>query len=254
MTGGGVTRFDDRAVLVTGAASGIGRATALRLAEEGARLALADRDADGLEETARAAGAAASIVYDAADGAASARMAANAIATLGRLDAVICNAGIYRRAHFADISPDDWERLFAINLTSVVRIVQTALPALKQSRGNVVAVASTAAIHGIAYAAHYAAAKAGIVALMRSLAIEHAPDGVRFNAVAPGKVKTAIGAGLTPLADQNPALLVRPVKLSTRIDGGEPEDIAGAIAYLASDDARFVTGSVLVVDGAQNIG
>jgi NAD(P)-dependent dehydrogenase (short-subunit alcohol dehydrogenase family) len=251
-------RFDGKAVLVTGAASGIGRATALRLAGEGARLAIADRDGAGLAEVAeslRRTGAAVELqVYDAADGEASARMAETAAAVLGGLDCVVCNAGIYRRAHFADIAPADWELLFAVNLTSVYRIVQAALPRLKVSRGNVVTVASTAGIHGIAYAAHYAAAKAGIVALTKSLAVEFAPDGVRFNAVCPGRVKTAIGAGLAPLPGQDEALLVRPPKLAGRIDGGEPEDVASAIAWLASAEAAYATGSVLVVDGAQNIG
>jgi NAD(P)-dependent dehydrogenase (short-subunit alcohol dehydrogenase family) len=246
--------FQDKSVLVTGAASGIGRATARRFAREGARLALADRDAAGLAVVAREVGGAATFLYDAADGEASAAMAAAASNALNGLDAVICNAGLYRRTHFADMSPADWSMMIAVNLTSVVRIVQASLPALLASRGNVVSVASTAADRGIAYAAHYAAAKAGVVALTRSLAVEFAAAGLRFNAVAPGKVKTAIGVGLAPLARQNDSLLVRAPRLAGCADGGEPDDLAGAIAFLASDDARYVSGDVLVVDGAQNIG
>ncbi len=247
-------RFPGKAALVTGAASGIGRATALRLAREGARLALADRDRERLEAAARDAGAAATFLYDAADGESSAAMAAAAAKALGGLDVLICNAGIYLKTHFAEMTPSDWSLVLAVNLTSVARIVQAALPSLIDSRGNVVSVASTAATAGIAYAAHYAAAKAGIVALTKSLAVEFAPRGVRFNAVAPGRVKTAITAGLAPLAGQDASLLVRPPKLAGRTDGGEPDDLAAAIAFLASDEARYVSGSLLVVDGAQNIG
>jgi len=252
-------RFEGRAVLVTGAASGIGRAAALRFAEEGARVVLADRDGAGLDETAHAVrakwgGETAALVYDAEDGDESAAMAQKAVAAFGRLDCAVCNAGIYRRAHFTDISPRDWATLFAVNLTSVVRIVQAVLPALREAVGNVVTVGSTAGLHGIAYATHYAAAKAGIIALTKSLAVEYAPAGLRFNVVCPGRVKTAIGSGLAPLENQNDALLVRPPRLAGRTDGGEPEDVAAAIVYLASHDARYVSGSVLVVDGAQNIG
>ena len=245
-------RFDGKVVLVTGAASGIGRATALRLVDEGARVMLADRDAAGLERTAEAAskGDAISIqVYDAADGEASAALVAQTVERFDRLDAIVCNAGIYRRDHFADIGTADWELMFQVNLTSVFRIVQKAVPYLASSHGNIVTIGSTAAIHGIAYAAHYAASKAAIVALTKSLAVEYGPSGIRFNTVCPGKVKTAIGAGLKPLEDQNEALLVRPPKLAGRTDGGEPDDLAAAIAWLASDEARYISGSVLVVDG-----
>jgi NAD(P)-dependent dehydrogenase (short-subunit alcohol dehydrogenase family) len=252
-------RFEGKVALVTGAASGIGRAAALRLAQEGARLVVADRDEAGLAAVADYArgehGAEiATLVYDAADGDGSAAMARAAVGALDRLDCAVCNAGIYRRGHFAEIAPEEWATVFAVNLTSVFRIVQAVFPALKATRGNVVSTASTAGIHGIAYAAHYAAAKAGIIALTKSLAVEYAPDGVRFNAICPGRVKTAMGAGIRPLPGQNETLLVRSPRLAGRTEGGEPDDLAAAIAYLASEDARYVSGSVLVVDGAQNIG
>ncbi|MBN9061853.1 MAG: hypothetical protein BGP06_20195 [Rhizobiales bacterium 65-9] len=247
-------RFQGKTALVTGAASGIGRATALRLAREGARLALADRDEAGLAAVASACGDALTCVYDAADGDASAAMTGDAVARLGGLDALVCNAGVYRRTHFTDMSPQDWATILAVNLTSVARIAQAALPALIAARGAMVSVASTAGQTGVAYAAHYAAAKAGVVALMKSLAVEFAPTGARFNAVAPGRVKTAITAGLAPLAGQNDALIVRPPRLAGRVDGGEPDDLAAAIAFLASNDALYVTGALLTVDGGQTIG
>ena len=249
--------FDGKAVLVTGAASGIGRATALRLLDAGADVMLADRDEAGLRRATSSAGDGKQAmwrVYDAADAGASSALVDETVAALGRLDVVVCNAGIYHRAHFCDIGQGDWDRMLAINLSSVYRILQSAIPHLEANSGNAVTVASTAGIHGIAYAAHYAAVKAGIIALTKSLAVEFGPAGIRFNTVCPGKVKTSIGAGLEPLENQNEDLLVRPPKLAGRVDGGEPEDLASAIAWLASDEARYVSGSVLVVDGAQNIG
>ncbi|MBO6718452.1 MAG: SDR family oxidoreductase [Rhizobiaceae bacterium] len=249
--------FKGKVVLVTGAASGIGRATALRFLGAGADVMLADRDEPGLKEAASLAADAAHArwrLYDAADASASAALVGETVADFGRLDIVVCNAGIYHRAHFRNIGRGDWDRMLAINLTSVFHILQAAIPHLQAHAGNAVTVASTAGIHGIAYAAHYAAAKAGIIALTKSLAVEFGPSGIRFNTVCPGKVKTSIGVGLEPLENQSEGLLVRPPKLAGHADGGEPDDLAAAITWLASDEARYVSGTVLVVDGAQNIG
>ncbi|GGA63348.1 3-oxoacyl-ACP reductase [Nitratireductor aestuarii] len=251
-------RFEGKAALVTGAASGIGRATAVRLAEEGASVILADVNADGLakvcEAISAAGGTAKHLIYDAADGDASAAMAEQAASLFGKLDVVVCNAGIYRRNHFTEISAADWSFLYSVNLFSAVRIMQATIPHLRKTKGNVVATSSTSAIHGIAYAAHYASAKAAIIALIKSLAVEYSGSGIRFNAICPGKVNTGMGAAVAALEGQDPALIVRQPKLAGRTEGGTPEDLAASIAYLASDDARYVTGSVLVVDGAQNIG
>ncbi|MEO3388800.1 SDR family oxidoreductase [Mesorhizobium sp. CAU 1741] len=249
-----VGRFNGKVALVTGAAGGIGRATALRLAREGARVVAADRDRDGLEMLASELEDLTTLIYDAADGDGSAAMARSAIAGAGRLDMLVCNAGIYRRSHFVEIGPDEWNTVVAVNLTSVARIAQAAVPALIEARGSAVFIASTAATHGIAYAAHYAAAKAGIVALMKSLAVEYAHAGVRFNAVAPGRVKTAIASNQPQLERQNASLLVRAPRLAGLTEGGEPEDIAGVIGFLLSQDARYVSGSLMTADGAQNVG
>ncbi|WP_269929359.1 SDR family NAD(P)-dependent oxidoreductase [Aminobacter sp. HY435] len=252
-------RFDNKVALITGAATGIGRATALRLAAEGATLILADRNVEGVEkvcaEAATSFGVRADAVgYDAADTASARAMVDKALALHGRLDSLINNAGIYRRDHFAKQTGDEWALVFRINLESVFHIVHQALPALAASRGNVVSTASTAGIDGIAYAAAYAASKAGIIAMTKSLATEYAPKGVRFNAICPGRVRTEIGTGLQPIDDQDPAISVRPSKLLGKMETGEPEDIAGAFAYLASDDASYVSGAVIVVDGAQTVG
>jgi NAD(P)-dependent dehydrogenase (short-subunit alcohol dehydrogenase family) len=252
-------RFDGKVALVTGAASGIGRAVAMRLASEGGTLLLADRNRDGAETVAgtitdqfgtqtRAIG------YDAADALASRQMVDEALAAYGRLDVLINNAGIYRRGHFAATPAEEWALVMSVNLSSLFHIIQQALPALIETKGSVVSTASTAGLQGIAYAAPYAAAKAGVIALTKSLATEYAPRGVRFNAICPGRVQTDVSVGVPPVPDQIPEIAVRPPKLGTKPDGAKPEDLAGAFAYLASDDAAFVTGSVLTIDGGQTVG
>ncbi|MGJ4859915.1 SDR family NAD(P)-dependent oxidoreductase [Labrys sp. La1] len=251
-------RFVDKAVLITGAASGIGRATALRLASEGADVILADRNLEGAMQVRAEAGSrfgvrADALFYEASDTTSAREMISAAVALHGRLDCLINNAGIYRRDHFAKQTGEEWSQVLDVNLTSVLHIVQQALPALIAAHGNVVSTASTAALQGIAYAAAYAASKAGIIAMTKSLAAEYAPRGVRFNAICPGRIRTEIAAALAPIEDQDPAISVRPPKLAGKTFG-EPEDIASAFAYLASDEACFVTGAVLAVDGAQIVG
>lgn len=251
-------RFENRRVIVTGAASGIGRAVAERLAREGGDVRLADRNIAGLAEVAggiaAAGGRATTQPYDAAIPGDGVRMVSAALEAVPRLDAVLNIAGIYRRAHFAETSTADWDLVLRINLTSVFEICQAALPALIGTRGAIVNTASTAGLRGIAYAAPYAAAKAGVIALSQSLAAEVAHRGVRVNVVAPGRVRTAIAAGLAPVAGARAELAVHPAKLLDLEAGAEPADIAGTYAWLASPDAAFVSGEVTVVDGAHGVG
>ncbi|MDO8358666.1 MAG: SDR family NAD(P)-dependent oxidoreductase [Devosia sp.] len=251
-------RFDGRAVLVTGAASGIGRAVAVRIAAEGGRMILADRSADGVAETATSiehlGGSAACLRYDALSDDETAAMVDAAIAVHDGLDAVLNIAGVYHRGHFETLSPADWRRILTINLDSAFLIAQRALLALTRSGGNIVNTASIAGLDGLAYAAPYAAAKAGIIGLTKSLAAEFAHRGVRCNVVCPGRVITAIATGLQAVEDARPDLLSRLPRLLGLKQGARPEDLAGAYAFLASDDARFVSGAVLVVDGAVQAG
>jgi NAD(P)-dependent dehydrogenase (short-subunit alcohol dehydrogenase family) len=251
-------RFDGKVVLVTGSAAGIGRAAALRIAAEGGTMIIADRNLDGAKAVAReamSAGATAhAIRFDAADPASCRQMVDEAVAFQGRLDCLINNAGMFRRGHFHDIETADWDLVIAVNLTSLFHIIQQALPSLIAARGNVVSTASTAGLDGISYYGAYAATKAGVIALTKSMAAEYAPAGVRFNAICPGRVQTELGAGVPPVRDPVPEVVVRPSKLNGKTEGAVPEDLAGAFAYLASDDACFASGTILVVDGAQTVG
>ena len=244
--------FEGRVVLVTGAAAGIGRAVAQRLAQDGATLILADRDAEGLAVIAAEVGAQA-LTYDAAIPGASAAMAAQAGALYGRLDAVLNIAGVYDRGPAEEVSSATWGRILQIDLTSVFEICQGAFPALKIARGAIVNTSSTAAVRGIAYAAPYTAAKAGVIGLTRALAAEWAIHGIRVNAVAPGWVRTAISANVAPLS----GVAVRKpheARLNGFAMGAAPEQIAGVFAYLASDAAAYITGEVQVVDGGAGLG
>lgn len=244
-------RLDGKAILVTGAAGAIGRAAAARLAAEGARLVVADRQAEALAAVAEAIDGATAVTYDAASAASSADLVDAAAARLGGLDAVCNIAGIFAKAHVADVTRADWDLMLQVNLSSVFTIAQRAIPHLARRGGSLVNTASLAALEGMAYAAPYAVAKAGIIALSKSLAAEFAGAGVRVNVVCPGGIRSGMST-VPAVPDADPDLAFRRSKLRG-FDGGlgEPRDIAAAFAYLVSDDARFVSGSVLVVDGAQ---
>lgn len=246
-------RFADKVCLVTGAASGIGRATAQRLASEGATLMLADINAEGLEETRASLpdGVRAEVVvFNATDDDSCRRMVAQTIETLGRLD-VLCNiAGMSRSAKFLELKREDWDRMFAINTTSLFIIIQSALPHLIESRGNIVNMASASGRVGAPYFAHYAASKAAVISLTRSLAVEFSKEGVRVNCICPGGVNT-------PMAQVNADSMSAEIdmdllrRLFALHPEARPEEIAGAVAYLASDEARYVSGASFAIDGAQ---
>lgn len=249
-------RLAGKAILVTGAAGGIGRATARRLTSEGASLVLADFDSGGLDAVATELALSGSrppvVQYDAADVDSSRRAVSEAVATLGRLDAVCNIAGTFLKAHSGSVPIEDWQRVLDINLTSVFAISQAALPALLATRGTLVNTASIAGLDGLAYCAAYAVSKAGVITLTKTLAAEFAAAGLRANVVCPGGTRTAMG-GSASLPDADPDLAIRRSKLPGFDGLGEPDDIAAAFAYLVSDDARFVSGTVLTVDGAQQL-
>lgn len=246
-------RFQGKNILVTGAASGIGRATALLLAREGAAcVTIGDVNADGLAETAAQMGGVARVhPYDAAD-IASCRGLVDAAASDG-LD-MVCNvAGVLKWGPTLDFSVEDFGQIMAINATSVYAICQAALPYLIETRGNIVNTASSSALVGVPYTIAYSASKYAVAGMTKGLAIEFASKGVRINAVCPGQVRTPMTTSPPPSGDLDWTLVMR--NAPKLVDGiCEPEDIAEAIAWLASDAARKVTGTLLSVDAGQVAG
>jgi meso-butanediol dehydrogenase/(S,S)-butanediol dehydrogenase/diacetyl reductase len=245
-------RFVGKAVLVTGSASGIGRATAERLAAEGGRVACADANEAGGREAAegirRAGGDALAVACDVSDPAACRAAVEAAARELGRLD-VLCNiAGIGIYGHATELTPEQWNRVIAVNLSGTFFMCRAAIPRLLASGGNIVNMASAAGLVGVAYAAAYCASKGGVVLLTRSLAVEYAHQGLRVNCLCPGGVDTPLTRGIEFPADADPRLLAR-MSLVRRV--AKPEEIAAAVAYLASDEARYVNGAALSIDGGQ---
>ncbi|MGZ8762604.1 MAG: SDR family NAD(P)-dependent oxidoreductase [Acidimicrobiia bacterium] len=245
-----VGRFAGRRVLVTGAASGIGAATAVRLANEGATVACVDVDTVGLGATVAEIGAAAIpypldlLVRD------TVAPVVTAIASdLGGLDAVCNVAGIGTWGFDADVTLDQWDRILGVNLIGTWLVCQAALPFLVESEGAIVNTGSTAATDATPYQAPYAASKGGVVALTRTLAVNHVTEGVRANCVAPGPIDTPIAGSFLPPDGADMDLITATILPFGSI--GRPEEVAAAIAFLASDDASHVNGHVLKVDGGK---
>jgi NAD(P)-dependent dehydrogenase (short-subunit alcohol dehydrogenase family) len=253
-------RFSGKSVLVTGAASGIGKATAVRFAAEGADLLLADLNAEGVDSLAvslrdeyriNASGR----QFNAADPSSCRDLVDAALVTLGKLDVVANIAGIMDWGPLDSFTDDRWDRMMRINLGSVFFISQRAMPHLVKTRGNIVNMSSAAGLVGIAYTTAYCAAKAGVLAITKSLAVEFGSRNVRINAICPGGVRTPMNAGAASFPEGvNVDLLMRNASKLKDLDFCEPGDIAAAVAFLASDDARFISGTVLSVDGAQTAG
>jgi NAD(P)-dependent dehydrogenase (short-subunit alcohol dehydrogenase family) len=243
-------RFQGKVALVTGAASGIGRAAAERLASEGAEVACVDIAGDAAHAVAAAIGStgakASAHVVDVADPAAVAAGIAAVVERHGRLD-VVCNiAGL---GHFADDRTESlaaWSRVIAINLTGTFLVSQAALPHLLETGGNIVNTASTAGMKGQPWSAAYSASKGGVIALTQTMAINWGKQGVRVNCISPGGVETPIAGQFLPPDGADLELMAR-IMPFTRF--GQPSELAAAYAYLASDDASYVTGVVLRVDG-----
>jgi len=240
----------DKRVLITGGASGIGAATAARLVEEGARVAILDHDADGCERICRELpGLVGGFRADVSDAKQVQHALGNVVVGLGGLDVVINNAGISIRHGFLAITPEEWNQVLAVNLTGVFYVAQAAARHMMQHSGGVILnMASTNGIVGHPFYADYNATKAGVIELTRSMALELAPK-VRVNAVAPGYV-------LTPMqrAEYSDAMLQAVnAKIPLRRHA-QPEEIAGLFAFLASDDAAYLTGQVYVIDGGETAG
>ena len=243
--------------LVTGAASGIGQATAALLAERGAAVACLDVNADGLAETAAAIGERAlPLRCDVTDLAAVEAAVSQAAAELGGLDAVANVAGVGDfTGDVAEIAPEEWGRVLAINLTGPFHVSRAAIPHLRAAGGGaIVNVSSQFGLVGCLASPAYCASKAGLIGLTRAMAIDHTEEGIRVNCVCPGPVDTPMLAW----TDATPELTARERgrtqgrNLSGR--SGRPEEIAATIAFLLSDDVGFMSGSIVAVDGAWTAG
>lgn len=240
-------RFNDRVAVVTGAASGIGRATALRLAEEGARVVAVDLAEDTLatlaEESTGFCLVAVATDITAPDAADRILEAAG-----GRADLLVNNAGIMDGfVPIAEVIDEAWDRVFAVNVNAPMRLIRAVLPGmLETGRGSIVNVASEAALRGSASGAAYAASKHAIVGLTKNTAVVYGARGVRCNAVAPGPVRTGIEGGMR---SEDAARVLGPIMQATVPAVAEPEDLASVITWVASDEARNVNGAVLASDG-----
>jgi 3-oxoacyl-[acyl-carrier protein] reductase len=244
-------RVEGRVAVVIGAARGIGRAIALRLVEEGARVVIGDtleRDGRATAEQLARAGETLFVSADVADKTSVDRLIETTLARFGRIDILVQNAGIYPLTLLPDIPVEEWDRVLAVNLRGCFLALQACIPAMRaQGYGRIVLTSSitgprvTSPGHG-----HYSASKAGINGLIRAAALELAPHGITVNGVEPGNIVTeGATAGRSP---EFIAAMERSVPLGRL---GTPQDVAHAVLFLASDEAAYVTGTTIIVDGGQ---
>lgn len=246
-------RFTDRAVYVTGAASGVGRATAQQLAAEGAKVFGVDLNEAGARETAdgirKEGGVAEAAACNVADASSVRETVARALDAFGRLDVLVNAAGAGRSLRFEEIDEEEWHRVIDVNLHGAFNTIKASLEhLLAQPGGNIVNVASIAAMRGQAYNAHYCASKAGLLNFTRSIAVEFASRGLRANCICPGGIKTPFIRNFIPREDfeQNIVAYYSP-PIPHQLC--EPADVARLIAFVASDDAKYMNGTALVSDG-----
>lgn len=244
-------RFEDRAVLVTGAGAGIGQASAIRIAAEGGTVGCADINRSGVEDTVtqikQAGGAAVAIHLDVADPESTRDAVKTLVEQYGKLNALCNIAGILRFDNTLDLDIEDFNRVIQVNLTGTLLMCQAAIPHLLKTKGSIVNMASTAAHGAHAWSAAYAASKGGVMAMSRSLAIEFGKQGLNVNTLSPASVQTAMSTNVELPEGADMSLLDKAMPF----DGvfRPPSDVAGLIAFLASDDAVHINGIDVRIDG-----
>ncbi len=244
----------NKTVIVTGGAGGIGGATCRRFAAEGAKVAVFDMNLDAAIKVAddikASGGIASAFKCDITDRAAVDTAVTTAISQLGPIDVLVNNAGWDVFKPFLKTVPDEWSKLIAINLTGALHMLHAVLPGMvERNTGRIVNVASDAARGGSSGEAVYSACKGGLVALSKTLAREHARHNITVNVVCPGPTDTALLAGVAEGA-RDPAKLIEAFRSAIPLGRlGQPDDLAGAIAFFGSDDASFITGQVISVSG-----
>ena len=256
MEGKSVTvRLKDKVAIITGAASGIGKATAKLFAEHGAKVVVADIDKDGGSQTVtqiqNGGNAAIFVETDVTIKADTEQMVAQTVETYGKLDILFNNAGIAMRLPVAELPEEDWHRCLDVNLTGVFLCAKAAIPAmLKNGGGSIINMSSIYGVVGADVRAAYVASKGGVTNLTRGMALDYAENNIRVNCICPGFVETPLVAGVIKTPEEYQALADKhPMR---RL--GQPEEIAYGALYLASDESAFVTGIALPIDGGYTAG